>query len=147
MGRRHGDEGILRFTESQNVTAQRLIPIAPAMGLSDEAFTKVLTVALKGREGRYCSDGRGSSGASRPRGRDADVVTTDHDVVIVGSGFGGSVAALRAAEKGYRVLVLEAGRRFADEDSAKTIGDARRYCGRRSSGASGAAIPWRRPTC
>jgi succinate-semialdehyde dehydrogenase/glutarate-semialdehyde dehydrogenase len=51
MGRRHGDEGILRFTETQNVTAQRLIPIAPAMGLSDEAFTKVLTVALKVMKG------------------------------------------------------------------------------------------------
>jgi cholesterol oxidase len=54
-------------------------------------------------------------------------VKTDYDVVVVGSGFGGSVAALRAAEKGYRVLVLEAGRRFADEDFAKTNWDARRY--------------------
>src|ERR1043165_6675143 len=33
----------------------------------------------------------------------------DYDVVVIGSGFGGSVAALRAAEKGYRVGVLEAG--------------------------------------
>ena len=33
----------------------------------------------------------------------------DYDVVIVGSGFGGSVAALRAAEKGYRVGIMEAG--------------------------------------
>ena len=35
----------------------------------------------------------------------------DYDVVIIGSGFGGSVAALRAAEKGYRVGVMESGRR------------------------------------
>ena len=36
------------------------------------------------------------------------------DVIIIGSGFGGSVAALRLTEKGYRVAVLEAGRRFDD---------------------------------
>lgn len=36
----------------------------------------------------------------------------DHDVLVVGSGFGGSVTALRATEKGYRVGVVEAGRRF-----------------------------------
>jgi cholesterol oxidase len=44
----------------------------------------------------------------------------DVDVVIVGSGFGGSVAALRAVEKGYRVAVLEAGRRFADDELPQT---------------------------
>lgn len=44
----------------------------------------------------------------------------DFDVLIIGSGFGGSVSALRLAEKGYRVGVLEAGRRFADADFAKT---------------------------
>ena len=47
-------------------------------------------------------------------------LTRDVDVLVVGSGFGGSVAALRLTEKGYRVAVLEAGRRFADEDFAAT---------------------------
>lgn len=40
----------------------------------------------------------------------------EYDYVIVGSGFGGSVSALRLAQKGYRVAVLEAGRRFADDE-------------------------------
>jgi cholesterol oxidase len=53
--------------------------------------------------------------------------TYDYDVVVIGSGFGGSVAALRLAQKGYRVHVLEAGRRFEDEDFAKTSWDLRRY--------------------
>jgi cholesterol oxidase len=44
----------------------------------------------------------------------------DYDVVIVGSGFGGSVAALRAAEKGYRVGVMESGRRWPDEEIPKS---------------------------
>ena len=43
-----------------------------------------------------------------------------YDVVVIGSGFGGSVAALRLAEKGYQVCVLEAGARFADQDFPKT---------------------------
>ncbi|SDP35011.1 cholesterol oxidase [Pedococcus dokdonensis] len=52
----------------------------------------------------------------------------DHyDVLVVGSGFGGSVTALRLAEKGYRVHVVESGRRFRDEDFAKTSWDLRRY--------------------
>ena len=50
-----------------------------------------------------------------------------YDVIVVGSGFGGSVSALRLTEKGYRVAVLEAGRRFADEDFAKTSWRARDY--------------------
>ncbi|AWZ25997.1 GMC family oxidoreductase [Rhodococcus pyridinivorans] len=52
---------------------------------------------------------------------------TDYDVLIIGSGFGGSVTALRLVEKGYKVGVLEAGRRYADADFAKTSWDLRRF--------------------
>jgi cholesterol oxidase len=51
----------------------------------------------------------------------------DYDVVIIGSGFGGSVAALRAAEKGYRVGLMEAGRRWKDDDIPKTQWDLPRF--------------------
>ena len=47
-------------------------------------------------------------------------MTKHFDVLIIGSGFGGSVSALRLSEKGYRVGVLEAGRRFSDKDFPKT---------------------------
>ncbi|MFI5539749.1 FAD-dependent oxidoreductase [Nocardia sp. NPDC051900] len=50
-----------------------------------------------------------------------------YDVLVIGSGFGGSVAALRATEKGYRVGVLEAGRRFADHEYAKNSWHLREY--------------------
>lgn len=53
--------------------------------------------------------------------------TTDFDVVIIGSGFGGAVSALRLTEKGYKVAVLEAGARFEDEDFPKSNWDLRRY--------------------
>ena len=43
-----------------------------------------------------------------------------YDYVIIGSGFGGSVSAMRLTEKGYSVLVLEKGKRFNDNDFAKT---------------------------
>ncbi len=51
----------------------------------------------------------------------------DYDVLIIGSGFGGSVSALRLTEKGYRVGVLEAGPRYSDADFAKTSWDLRRF--------------------
>jgi cholesterol oxidase len=52
---------------------------------------------------------------------------TDYDIVVVGSGFGGSVTALRLAEKGYRVGVLEAGRRFTPATLPRTSWDLRAF--------------------
>ena len=51
----------------------------------------------------------------------------DYDWLVVGSGFGGSVSALRLSEKGYSVGVLECGRRFADDEFARSTWDLRRY--------------------
>jgi cholesterol oxidase len=59
---------------------------------------------------------RGGGGAGGRSGQGAVEV----DVVVVGSGFGGSTAALRLTEKGYRVAVLEAGRRFDRSSFPKT---------------------------
>ena len=50
-----------------------------------------------------------------------------YDYIVVGSGFGGSVAALRLAEKGYSVLVLERGEAFEDDEFAKRDWDLRRF--------------------
>jgi cholesterol oxidase len=51
----------------------------------------------------------------------------DYDVLVVGSGFGGSVTALRATEKGYRVAVLEAGRRFDTSTLPRSSWQLRRF--------------------
>ena len=51
----------------------------------------------------------------------------DYDWLVIGSGFGGSVAALRLRQKGYSVGVLECGRRFADDELPRSTWDLRRY--------------------
>jgi cholesterol oxidase len=55
------------------------------------------------------------------------VAQYDYDVIVIGSGFGGSVTALRLTEKGYRVGVLEAGQRFDEHNTPKTSWDVRNF--------------------
>ena len=55
------------------------------------------------------------------------MATRDFDVVVIGSGFGGSVAALRLTEKNYKVAILEAGKRFKDKDFPKTSWRLRKF--------------------
>ena len=71
----------------------------------------------------YARSDHDPSGASGAAQQDA----YDYDVLVIGSGFGGSVAALRLVEKGYRVGVLEAGRRFADDEFAKSSWDTKNF--------------------
>jgi cholesterol oxidase len=52
---------------------------------------------------------------------------THYDVLVIGSGFGGSVTALRLTEKGYKVGVLEAGARFDESSYPATSFDAKRF--------------------
>ncbi|MFF8804269.1 GMC oxidoreductase [Streptomyces omiyaensis] len=62
-----------------------------------------------------------------PPARNQDDDAYDYDVLVVGSGFGGSVTALRLTEKGYRVGVLEAGRRFTRESLPKNSWDLKNF--------------------
>ncbi len=77
--------------------------------MSEETYAKVMTVSL------------------RLLNKLAAWRVTHYDVLVIGSGFGGSVSALRLTEKGYRVGVLEAGARFADDDFPDTSFDLKRY--------------------
>ncbi|MCT9089358.1 succinic semialdehyde dehydrogenase [Streptomyces sp. ASQP_92] len=47
LGRRHGSEGILKYTEAQTIAQQRLIPLAPAFGMDDEKYAALMTRSLK----------------------------------------------------------------------------------------------------
>ncbi|WP_026197138.1 GMC family oxidoreductase [Sciscionella marina] len=57
----------------------------------------------------------------------AEAGSFDWDVVVVGAGFGGAVSALRLTEKGYRVAVVESGRRYADDELPKTSWRLRKF--------------------
>lgn len=71
--------------------------------------------------------GRGGVLRKRRAARYARLVHDSFDVVVIGSGFGGSVSTLRLTEKGYRVGVFEAGRRYRTGEFAKTNWDLRRF--------------------
>ena len=60
-----------------------------------------------------------------------------YDWIIIGSGFGGSVSALRLTEKGYRVCVIEKGRRFGPDDFPKTNWDLKRWMWMPAAGLRG----------
>jgi cholesterol oxidase len=68
---------------------------------------------------------------------DAAQDSFDFDWLVIGSGFGGSVSALRLAEKGYSVGVLECGRRFGDDQFPSSTADLKRYFWRPRLGMKG----------
>ena len=51
LGRRHGSEGILKYTEAQTVAQQRLLPLAPSFGMDDEKYAAFMSRSLQGDEG------------------------------------------------------------------------------------------------
>jgi cholesterol oxidase len=61
----------------------------------------------------------------------------DYDFIVIGSGFGGSVSALRLAEKGYRVAVMEMGRRWTPENLPRTSWSIHRWFWRPRLGLRG----------
>ena len=113
--------GILKFTEAQNVAAQRLLGFGAPFGHERRAVRPDATLALMALPlGAEVS----ASDALEPphRGQSGRY---DFDVLVIGSGFGGPVAALRLPKKGYRVEVVEAGRRFADDELPRTSWELR----------------------
>ncbi|MBI1320750.1 MAG: cholesterol oxidase [Candidatus Hydrogenedens sp.] len=71
--------------------------------------------------------------------------TFDYDYLVIGSGFGGSVSALRLSEKGYRVGVLEMGKRFNKDTLPKTTWEVRKHLWKPKLGLHGIAqISWLR---
>ena len=73
------------------------------------------------------SNDPGSTTGSTTASTTGSTTGNDFDVLVIGSGFGGSVSALRLTEKGYKVGVLEAGPRFEDSDFASGTFDLKRY--------------------
>jgi choline dehydrogenase-like flavoprotein len=70
-------------------------------------------------------------------------MSPDYDVIVIGSGFGGSVTALRLSEKGYRVGVLKQGARWHPEDYPPARCLCEKPCGSRNSAT---LAPWGSPS-
>lgn len=68
-----------------------------------------------------------STECARNRGYTVTNTDFDYDWLVIGSGFGGSVSALRLSEKGYRVGVLERGRRYRDDELPKSAWESDNY--------------------
>ncbi|HZW11834.1 MAG TPA: GMC family oxidoreductase [Noviherbaspirillum sp.] len=62
---------------------------------------------------------------------------TDYDFIVIGSGFGGSVSALRLAEKGYRVAIIEQGRRWTPDNLPRSTWSLSRWMWRPALGLRG----------
>ncbi len=117
LSRRHGERGDHEVHRRRRTSrSQYRLGLGAPLGLSAQAWATALTAVAEGDEARRSP----VTAADRH-------ATYDVDVVVVGSGFGGSVAALRLSEKGYGVTVLESGRRFDDDELARTSWDVRRY--------------------
>ena len=113
-------EGILKYTESQPSRSSGCAGRVPMFGLSEE------TIRAKVHDRR--ASARCRRAGRRQVGEHARSKNSHYDVLVVGSGFGGSVTALRLTEKGYTVGVLEAGRRFADDELREdTAGMSRKF--------------------
>ncbi|MBW2589172.1 MAG: NAD(P)-binding protein [Deltaproteobacteria bacterium] len=65
-----------------------------------------------------------------------------YDFIIIGSGFGGSIFTLRLADEGYRMAVLDAGKRFSDEIFAKSTGISVGFCVRVLQGFGRGCTPF-----
>ena len=113
LGRRHGRDGILKYTEPQTVAVQRLHGFGPPPSVSWDTWAKGFTVSLRVAQGARPPMTRGARDRLRRRRRGLRVRRL------------GDGAA--AGREGLPGLVLEAGRRFADDEFARTSWDLRRW--------------------
>ena len=133
MGRRQGAEGIHRYTETQSIATQRLVPIAPMIGMSEETNAKIMTASPPPAQ------------QARPRMSARRFSTTTSWSSAPGSA--ARSRALRLTEKGYRVGVLEAGARFEDDDLPDTSSTPKRFLFQPAIGSTASSASTRINDC